>query len=131
MSDKRLLGTWRSDRRRTVAEWRFSKPISSKNKRMFLAIFGKLEITYTRKRIRGSLEDYRFSQPYEVLASDSDSVAIRCFDKDLTKEWRIRHIFFLGKDRFWIPLGSNREWFKRTKKAVVVKTSSKKLSQSV
>jgi hypothetical protein len=115
-TDRRLLGTWRSDRRRTVAEWRFFKPVSPKNKRTFLAIFGKLEITYSRKYIRGIFDDYRFRQPYEVLASDSDSVAILYFDKDLTHEWCIRLICFDGKDRFWIPLGGNREWFKRVPK---------------
>jgi hypothetical protein len=116
-TDPGLLGTWRSDRRRTVAEWRFFKPVSPKNKRMFLAIFGKLELTYSRKYIRGIFDDYRFRQPYEVLASDSNSVAIHYFDQDI-KEWCVRLICFDGKDRFWIPLGGNREWFKRVPKVL-------------
>jgi len=83
---------------------------------MFLGIFGKLRITYTPTRIRGVLRDYRFIQPYELLAADSDTVAIRYHDSQLTGEWCIQHIQFDGHDRFWVALGPNREWFRRVKK---------------
>ena len=111
--DKRLLGTWRSDRARTVAEWRFAKRLSPEKRKIFLSIFGKLRLTYTRKRIRGVLQKYQFAQPYEVLAADSDTVALRYYDSQLTKEWRIQHLHFTGPDRLWISCGRNREWFRR------------------
>jgi hypothetical protein len=104
-TDKRLLGTWRSDRRRTVPDWRFAKRLSPEKRRKFLAIFGKLQVTYTRTCIRGVLRDYRFTQPYELLAADSDTVAIRYHDTQLTSEWRIQHIHFLGRDRYWTGVG--------------------------
>lgn len=112
-TDKRLLGTWRSDRRRTVAEWRFAKRPTPERRRKFLAIFGRLRLTYTRRCIHGVLGDYRFTHPYEVLAVDSDTVAIRYRDEGVTSEWRIQHIHFEG-DHYWIALGRNREWFTRT-----------------
>src|SRR2546422_213964 len=112
-TDRRLLGTWRSDRHRTVAGWRFSKRLTPERRRKFLGIFGKLRVTYTRTRIRGVLRDYKFVQRYELLAADSDSVAIRYEDKQLTGEWRIQHIHFEGRDCYWVAFGRNREWFRR------------------
>lgn len=55
---------------------------------------------------------------YEVLATDSDSVASRYEELPLTgdqvsKHWQIEHIHFEGPDHYWIALGSGREWFKR------------------
>lgn len=109
----RLLGTWLSDRKPTIGGWRFRKRLTPEQRRKFLGIFGHLRITYTRTHIRGVLRDYRYTQRYEVLASDSDSVAIRYEDTQLLGEWRIEHLHFEGRDRFWIALGLNREWFKR------------------
>jgi len=80
---------------------------------MFLGIFGKLRITYTRTRIRSVLRDYRLIQPYELLATDSDTVAIRYHDTQLSGDWCIQHIHFSGRNRYWIALGPNREWFQR------------------
>jgi hypothetical protein len=98
-------------------DWRFSKRLTPEKRRKFLAIFGKLRITYTRTRIRGIYGDYRFAQRYEVVATDSDSVAIRYEDKQVTGQWRIQHIHFEGENHYWIALGRNREWFKRVKVA--------------
>ena len=114
-TDKRLLGTWRTDRGRTVAEWRFRKRLTPQKRRKFLAIFGKLRVTYTRTRIRGIYGDYRFAQRYQVVAMDSDSVAIRYEDTQVTGQWRIQHVHFEGQNHYWIALGRNREWFRRVK----------------
>jgi len=115
-TDKRLLGTWRSDGRRTVAEWRFAKRLSPERRRKFLAVFGKLEVTYTRTRIRAVFGDHRSAERYELLAADSESVAIRYLNSQLTGEWHLQHIHFEGRDRYWIALGPNREWFRRVRK---------------
>lgn len=112
-TDKRLLGSWRSDRRRTVAEWRFRKRLAPKRRRWFLGTFGKLQVTFTPTRIRSVFNETCLVQRYEVLASDADSVAIRYEDIQVTGRWCIQHIHFEGRDRYWIALGGNREWFKR------------------
>jgi len=115
-TDKRLLGTWRSDGRRTVREWRFRPGISRKKRDKFLSIFGKLTVTYTARFRRWVMDDYRNRHRYQVLASDSRSVAIR-YECPTTGEWLIEHIIFDGAGRFWIPLGYNREWFRRVRRA--------------
>ena len=115
-SDPRLIGVWKSDRRATLDEWRYTKRLSQQRLRKFMSIFGKLHLVYTAKRIRGTFDEYKFTQRYRVLGSDSDSVAICFEDRQLTKEWRIQHIHFHGQNRFWVAVGGNREWFKRVKR---------------
>lgn len=114
MTDKRLLGTWQSDRARTLKELRYRPGMTVKQRKVLRGIFGHLRVTYGRKYIRGVLEDYKFVGPYEVLASDEDSVAIRVYCKT-TENWDIRHIHFHDSEHYWISLGFNREWFKRVK----------------
>jgi hypothetical protein len=112
-TDGRLLGTWQSDRESTLAEWRFPKRITPAGRAKFRDIFGHLQVTYTRTRIRGFLRDYRFVQRYELLGVDSESVVIRHEDLLVPGTWTLQHIHFVGHDRYWISLGANREWFKR------------------
>lgn len=50
-TDRRLLGTWKSDSRQTMKEWTWTKRPSVAKRRKLRAIFGKLEITYTRTKI--------------------------------------------------------------------------------
>ena len=115
-TDRRLLGTWRSDRRRTLRELRFPRHVPRKRQEPLRAIFGKLRLTYTRSRVRCALDNWRVIRPYEVLASDSSSVAI-CFNDELTGGWLIQHIHFDPKDadRYWVSIGFGREWFKRVR----------------
>jgi hypothetical protein len=115
ITDRRLLGLWRSDRESTVADWHFKKRLSPKKRQAFFDMFGHLEVTYTRTRIRGALHDHQFTNRYEVLATDSNSVAIRYQDTGIWNEWRIQHIHFEGPDRYWISLGCQREWFRQVK----------------
>lgn len=114
MTDKRLLGTWQPDRARTLKELRYRPGMTAKQRKFFRSLFGHLRVKYGRGYIRAVLKDYKWVEPYEVLASDEMSVAIRSYCK-LTKSWDIRHIHFKGKRHFWISFGLNREWFKRLK----------------
>jgi hypothetical protein len=50
-TDERLLGTWKSDKRRTFAEWNWKNNTSAKKKARLKAFFGKLEVTYTRANV--------------------------------------------------------------------------------
>lgn len=114
-TDRRLIGTWQSDRPATVKEWHFSKRLTPERRRRFLDIFGHLCVTYTRTRMRVVFREESFVQRYELLAADGYSVAIRCEDTLLFGSWCIQHIHFEGADRYWIALGCNREWFKRVR----------------
>ena len=61
------------------------------------------------------------SDAYEVLASDSDSVAILIWHS-VFNERRIYHIHFDGADRYWIDAWGHVEWFKRVKDATIART---------
>ena len=123
-TDKRLLGTWKSDRRRTFSEWIFRRKPTPEKLRKLRAIFGKLQITYTRTRIRSLYHDDQQTRVYKVLGPDEESVAIGT--KVVAKHIRIQHIHFDGPDRYWISLsGRNREWFRRVPKSPRAATRSK------
>jgi hypothetical protein len=85
-------------------------------RKKFASIFGHLTLHYTRSRLYSDYRGHKEITKYEVVAVDSDSVAIRSWDS-LLKEWRIRHIHFAG-DYYWIMIasGRGREWFKRVTK---------------
>lgn len=106
-TDRRLLGTWRSDRRKTMAEWVWPRTMKLDRRKWFAGLFGHLRVTYTPRLCSWTLKEYKERGRYEVLASDADSVAI-------ISGGQIRQIHFEG-DHYWISLGRNREWFKRVK----------------
>ena len=133
--DRRLLGTWKSDRLRTLKEWNWIKRLSLQKKKRFQALFGKLEITYTRTRVVFLLRHRKWEQSrrYELVAADENSVAIVSFgkmriknrrnydpanlkflDESLWSKPRIQHIHF-EKNHYWISLGNgrNREFFRK------------------
>jgi hypothetical protein len=115
-TDKRLLGTWRSDRRLTLKDRVWRRGWSGQKRKKIASIFGHLTLRYTRSRLYSDYRGHKAITKYEVVAADSDSVAIRTWDS-LLKEWRIRHIHFAG-DHYWISIASgwNREWFKQVMK---------------
>jgi hypothetical protein len=135
-TDKRLLGTWKSDKRRTFAEWNWKKGATPKKKAKLKSFFGKLEVTYTRTKVISLLRHKKWEQErrYAVLGLDEKSVAIIEFGeleiKNRRKYWNeglkiikefcsqpeIKHIHF-DKNHFWVSLGNgrNREFFRKTR----------------
>lgn len=113
-TDKLLLGTWHSDRRRTLKDWTWRRGWPARKRKKLASIFGHLTLRYTRTRLYSDYQGHKEIEQYEIIAADSDSVAIRRWDT-LLEEWRIRHIHFEG-DRYWISIGRQREWFKRVTK---------------
>ena len=134
--DSRLLGTWKSDAKRTISEWKWRKRLSHAKKEKFKSLFGKLEITYTRTKVISKLRQrgWEQTQRYVVVATDETSAAIVSFDKPKIKSRRryepqnlvfldelfskptIQHIHF-DKHFYWISVGSgaNREFFRKIK----------------
>lgn len=111
LTEPRLLGTWQSDRRRTLRHW---KPLSTcppASHRKFRALFGKLIIHWTPKRYRMEMDDFRRSGAYTVIARDAGSVVIEVegwFD-----ERELVQIHF-EDDRYWVALQwAFIEWFRR------------------
>ena len=106
-TDARLLGTWRSDRERTVAELSARPDFPDASKAKLASMFGKLELRYTRRYCYSKLDEFERRSPYRVLGSDAESVAILA-------DGAIHHIHFDG-DSYWMTLGSSnvREFFRR------------------
>ena len=104
--EKRLIGTWISDKKKTKKELRARNDIISSKK--LEALFGKLKIKYGRKYIRTELNDHKTKNQYRVLAADYESVAILVEEEQPL----IFHIHFEG-EYYWICLGKFREYFKK------------------
>jgi hypothetical protein len=133
--DRRLLGVWKSDRKRTFQEWSWEKNITLQKKRRLQSLFGKLEVTYTRNKIITTLRHRKWEQSgrYQIVATDETSVAIAKFGRIQVKNRRnydpfclkmaeeifspkptIVHIHF-DRKHYWISLGNgrNREFFRK------------------
>ena len=106
--DRRLLGSWRSDRRKTMAEFVWPRSMKPDRRKWFAGLFGHLKLRYTPRYLASDLKGFCERDRYEVVAMDADSVAI------LWGAGQILHIHF-EDDWYWISLGRNREWFKRVK----------------
>jgi hypothetical protein len=112
-SDPRLLGTWRSDRRRTFKHFKPKANCPPRSIRKLKALFGKLVVKWDRGLFHTELDGHCTSTPYVVLGSDSVSVVIRS-KHSLFGEERLQHIHFEG-DCYWIALpgGQLCEFFRR------------------
>ena len=135
--DRRLIGHWKSDARRTLAEWRWGEKPTPKRRQVVRWIFGKLVLTYKRNEVVSELKGDRWSRRYKVLGADETSVAILVFgrmkggqfmDHFLLDEFlkpKIYHIHFIERG-YWISLGCNREFFRRLSRSATAKARSRK-----
>src|SRR5438552_1276938 len=106
MVDKRLIGTWRSDRAKTLKEIRLGRDISKSKLSFYNKILGKLTHRFTRTRFIMNGIGEEESRIYRVVAIDLGSVAITVNGKGKHRP-HIVHIHFEG-ERYWIPIGSGR-----------------------
>ena len=131
-TDKRLLGTWKSDARRTLKDWRWKKGLSPQRIKKCKTFFGKSEAIYTKTKIISRLRhrNWESTRRYAVLGMDKDSVAIMEFGELAVKKSRkryelsplefaeelaqprITHIHFTD-DYYWISYGKNREFYRK------------------
>jgi hypothetical protein len=109
LRDPRLLGTWKSDARRTAVEIAARRDISGTKKKALQRMFGKLEVRYTKTRCYMTFDDVVDVSSYEVVAKDEWSVAV-VYTGSIGSA--IYHIHFEGH-RYWICLGAIREYFRR------------------
>jgi hypothetical protein len=110
--DVRLYGTWKSDRKRTMAEWIWAPDVTPDRKRKAAGIFGKLVLRYTRDEMHAELNGKRTVTKYQVVGVDSYSVAFMVWES-IMAERTIVHAHFEGRSHYWLALGRQREWFKR------------------
>src|SRR5438132_8502125 len=116
MIDRRLLGTWKSDARRTMREVRARRDISEARARRLANLFGRLELRFTPTRCSWSLNGDADSRWYKVTARDSSSVTI-IMHNSITDHDDITHVHFVGP-HFWINVGTGlfREFFRKVNK---------------
>jgi hypothetical protein len=109
--DRRLLGTWRSDRRRTLQFYKPGPHSTPKGHRKVKSIFGKLIVRWTARRCHCDLDGTRWTDSYEIVASDDTSVVVRTTGLD--GKPALSQIHFEG-DYYWIAVGGFLcEYFRR------------------
>ncbi len=111
MFDSRLVGTWRSDLRRTTKDIEARRDIPANSRRSLVRLFGRLTLRYTRTRCYSTLDGSTDNLSYRVLAKNSDEVVVAGLSS-VTGELSIHHIHFEGR-YYWISLGAFREYFRR------------------
>jgi hypothetical protein len=107
--DKRLLGTWRSDKERTVKLWRYKQELTEEQKAKFESIFGKLTRRFTSTHAYSEFEDQKIVGRYWVVASDSRSVVVKISDEGRID---LQQIFF-EENSIYVFSGYNVEFFRR------------------
>ncbi|SPE58138.1 hypothetical protein SBV1_2720007 [Verrucomicrobia bacterium] len=127
---KLLIGTWKSDKLRTLETCHRYHRLTGAKKRKFGSLFGRLVLRYTRNRLYHSLRGTEWRAKYDVIAQDSESIVLRVHSDDLWKKAepimadivkelaapRLLHIHFRrrdGRQYYWIGCGSFCEWFRR------------------
>ena len=119
---KQLLGTWRSDKKRTLDD--FSPYLKQKDlgkKRKISRIFGKLEMKWTRLYVATDFEGDRSRYRYRVVDESQETLIIRMDDSE---EWSLGEdtIFMLiqfhetARNSYCSIFNSSwnyTEWFKR------------------
>jgi hypothetical protein len=110
--DRRLLGTWKSDRRRTLEHFKLKPTAKPRSVRFFKSMFGKMVIHWMPATYRFELDGSRLKGSYEIVAQDSESVVIRTWS-DLHQEHVLRQIHF-EENYYWMcASGSIIEYFRR------------------
>ncbi|MBI1176194.1 hypothetical protein GC207_02005 [bacterium] len=127
---KLLIGTWKSDKRRTLRFCHRYHLLMGTKKRRFGNLFGHLTIRYTRSRVYYTLRETEWSAKYDVIAQDSKSIVLRLHSDSLWKQAepvvvdlvkqlmpaRLQQVHFQLVDDtqyYWIGCGTFCEWFRR------------------
>ena len=111
---KRLLGTWKSDRRRTFRHFKPNARATAAKVQRLKAVFGKLVMRWERGAVHSDYDGACNSHQYEVVATDEWSVIVRIIGAAENDDV-LKQIHFEG-EYYWIALSGHLcEWFKRVK----------------
>jgi hypothetical protein len=107
-----LLGTWRSDKERSLQEWLFAEGKAEAMKPILERDLGKLVHHFSRTLYEtySPFEDRWFRGRYRVVWSNEEAVFIVTGPKRQEEGQLIR---FLGPDLYWVHAGKNIEYFAR------------------
>ena len=132
MRDKRILGRWKSDKRKTMGYLKKYCKVLKKQERFADALFGKMSMRITEKYIYTHTPEIKFKSgrkvrisdssedksEYKVIAKDEDKVAIiskNMFDEDQISIFHVeeKHIWVNVCDSLPINIDASwREYFK-------------------
>ena len=109
---RRLLGIWRSDKRRTLSQWLFKKGVSAKNRAIISGIFGKMTWRFTKKSLYARSGNRSCTFSYSLLWADEWSVVLRVVGVEWDKCYHLR----FDNRHFYIPVThNNSEYFRKLK----------------
>lgn len=110
--DRRLLGRWKSDRRKTFQNVTLPK-LSPEALKLFQSMFGRIVIEWGRTHVVIEDGQRKLTSRYELLAQDADSVVVRTFFEDsLIAGERLWQIHFNGR-HYGVVAGNMIEWFRK------------------
>lgn len=127
---KKLIGVWVSHKRRTLRTYKAYDGFPPTKKRRVSALFGKLELRYTREFCYVTLNGETTRDRYDVVAEDIDSIVLRTYSDEFRKKVdpvlldlmedffapKLQHLHFeseRGHDYYWIGVRVLVEWFKK------------------
>lgn len=76
-SELRLIGTWSSDRERTVGNLDEEWGLSDERRANLEKLLGKLKVTYKPRTCTSDFDGFVETTPYTILAKDAYAVVIR------------------------------------------------------
>ena len=109
-----LVGTWRSDKRRTVEGWGKYPPEPAAFRKLFVPDLGKMTVTYGRKRSHTKFRAVSYSGPYRVVWQSDDAAFVVRGDKKEGETGQL--VNFKTPDLYWVHCGRFLEYFSRVKK---------------
>jgi hypothetical protein len=109
-----LIGTWRSDRDRTIQEWGPSPPGSKRFQELLRRDLGRLTVRYTERRTI-SLVDGRGSWTTYRVAWESSAAAFIVYGAKRRESGVLVH--FVSPTQYWVHAGRYVEYFAKLEAA--------------
>lgn len=112
---QQLLGTWKSDRRKTFQTWSGYDQFTLSQKQKLGKIFGHLKIRYTDQFFDWKQKGETTRDKYKVIEEDSDSHVMRTYSHLYCVDV-LHHLHFeniRGKSYYWIGFKNYSEWFRQ------------------
>jgi hypothetical protein len=114
LHDDRLIGTWISDKDRTLCVLEKRRNLTERQRNWFKQNLGKLKIQYTKDEVTIWYNGERNTEKLKIAAKDKDTVVL--IGKDpFDDEDKLFLINFEDNDSYWVysDLGDYVEYFKR------------------
>lgn len=110
-----LVGTWRSDKAKTIRRWEYGAPAPDARCRLFVeSKLGKSINRFSKERWYHSFEESRFSMPYRIVWQNFNSAFVVYADRRAeTGEL----IIFLSRTTYYVQKAGYVEFFTKDRHA--------------